>query len=103
MQETFWLALGAFSMILTLGWLFVERRITTTAILAGAGWSYMALTADSLTKITQDGTEVATTAGSLGYFCTGLALLSFLALLLRFFGHYPPEDDDPTNAGGMSA
>jgi len=98
--ELHWLALGGFSMLMTLAWLFVERRITTTTLLAGAGWAYMALTADSLVRYTETGSEISLSAGSLAYFCTGLALLSFLALVLFMFGEYPPGEDDPVKDSG---
>lgn len=94
MEQTFWLALGGFSLLMTFAWLFVERRLYVTSGFAAAGWALMAVTADSLTTITQSGSEVATSAGVLAYFCTGLALLSLLALFLSAFGHYPPEEDD---------
>lgn len=100
MIESHWFALGGFSMLMTLGWLFVEERVTTTAALAAGGWAYMALTADSLVRYTDTGTEIAVSAGSLAYFCTALALLSLLALLLYRFGLYPPQEDDPESAGG---
>lgn len=103
MLDTYWLALGGFSLVMTVGWLFVERRITTTGLLAASGWSYMAISADSLTTITESGSEVSASAGSIGYFCTAMALLSFVAITLRYFGHYPPEDDDPATTGGNYA
>lgn len=102
MLESHWLALGAFSMIMTLAWLFIERRLMVTTLFAGAGWAYMAISADALTRITDTGTEIAASAGSIGYVCTGLAILSLVAALLAKFDHYPPEEDDPADAAGVT-
>lgn len=99
--ESHWFAVAAFSMIFTLGWLFVEKRVTTTAMLAAAGWSFCAFTAQSLTRITQTGAEVSVPAGSLAYFCIALALVSLLALVLYRFGLYPPTDDQPANGSHL--
>lgn len=101
MIETHWMLLAGFALSMTLAWLFIERRITTTTILAGVGWSLASLTGGNLTRITNDGTEVAVDVGVLQYVCTFLALLSFMALLLSRFGHYPPTDDDPANTDGV--
>lgn len=92
--ETHWFAVGGFSLLMTVGWLFAERRINATAMLAVIGWSWMALTGGSLTRYTETGTEIALDVGALQYLCTLLAILSALVLILRYFGHYPPRDDD---------
>jgi len=94
--ETHWLAVGVFSMITTLGWLYrPTERLTVTALLSTFGWAWMALTADSLVRYTQTGEVVPLSAGSLAYVAAFLAVLSMLALILYRFGHYPPTEDDP--------
>lgn len=95
MLETHWFALAAFALLMTLSWLFIEKRITTTSALAGATWALAALTGGNLTRITEDGTEIAVSIGSLQYFCTLLALLSFMVLILYRFDEYPPGPDSP--------
>jgi hypothetical protein len=96
MYETHFLWLGVFTMTMTVAWLFVERRVTTTAMLSAIGWSVMALTGGNLTRVTEDGSEISTSIDELQWICTLLALLSFVVLVLYRFGHYPPTDDDAT-------
>jgi len=95
MLESHWMAVGAFSLVMTLGWLFVDVRVTTTGLLAAMGWITMALTGDTLERITQDGSRVDASAGVLVWLCTALAILSLLAVLLYQFDAYPPETEDP--------
>jgi len=97
MLESHWLLVAGFAMSMTVAWLFLPKRITTTSALAGAAWAYAALTGGQLTRITEDGTEIAVSIGELQYFCTLLAVLSFLALILYRFDAYPPGGDDPIN------
>jgi hypothetical protein len=85
--------MAAFAGVLTLAWLFIERRITTTAGLAGAIWAVLALTGGSLTRQTDSATH-AVGSPQLQYVSLALAVLSFLALLLYRFDAYPPRDDD---------
>lgn len=91
--ESLWLSVGVFSMLMTGGWLYASRRLTVTTLLAGVGWAWLTVTGGSVERITQDGTRVALEMVSLQYLTTTLALLSFLALLMHQFGHYPPTDD----------
>ena len=92
MLELHWLALSALATAFTFAWLFVERRITTTTILAATCWSLLALSGGSLERITETGTRVSADVGYLVWVCTLLAILSMLAGVLYVFGHYPPED-----------
>ena len=91
--ESLWLAVGAFSMLMTGGWLYARRRLTVTTLLAGVGWAWMTVTGGQVERITESGSRVALEMVSLQYLTTALALLSFLALVLHQFGHYPPTDD----------
>lgn len=93
--EFHWFAVGGFSLIMTLAWLFIEKRINTTAMLSAIGWSWMALTGADLTRYTDTGTEISLSAGNLQWLCSALAILSLLVLLLYQFDHYPPRDDNP--------
>lgn len=93
-----WWAVVVFAMVMTVAWLFVEDRVTTTALLAGAAWSFAALTGGNLTRHAVSNGDHMTYTVSVGYIqyiAVFLALLSFLVLLLYRFGLYPPEDDDP--------
>lgn len=93
-----WWAVVIFALIMTLAWLFIEERVTTTALLAGASWSFAALTGGNLTRYEVSNAEVVTynlSVGYVQYIAVFLALLSFLVLLLYRFGLYPPEEDDP--------
>lgn len=96
--EAHWFAVGAFATLMTLAWLFIEKRITTTSALSAICWSFMAITGGNLTRYTQTGAEISLDAGVLQYACTALAMLSFLALALYRFDHYPPREDNPAEA-----
>jgi len=97
MLETHWFALVGFAFSMSVAWLFIERRITTTSGLAGITWALAALSGGNLTRITNDGTEVAASVDELQYLCTLMAVLSFMVLLLYRFDAYPPNADDPMN------
>jgi len=98
--ETYWLGTGAFATVMTLAWLFIPIRITLTTLLSAGAWSFMALSGGSIVRYTETGAEVPLDAGVLQYLCTFLAIISFVAAVLHYFGHFPPEDDgemtDPT-------
>ena len=92
MDQSLWLALGVFALVMTLAWLFVDtRRVTVTTGLAFGAWATMALTGGDVTRVLEDGTRLATDIPELQYISAALALLSALALILHVFGHYPPE------------
>jgi hypothetical protein len=93
LNQSIWLVTGVFSTTMLLAWLFIDKRVTTTGLLSAGGWATMALTGGSLEVIGQSGSRIATQAGPLQYFCTLLALLSLLAVILHRFGHYPPPTD----------
>lgn len=92
---TQWWAIVVFALLMTLAWLFVEKRITTTSMLAGGAWSFAALTGSELVHTTEAGITYTRSAGEIRYFALLLALLSFVVLILYRLGHYPPEEDDP--------
>jgi len=96
---TQWWAIVVFSFVMTLAWLFVDKRVTTTALLAGAGWSFAVLTGGKLTYTTEAGIRYYNNVGEIRYFALFMALLSFMVLILYRFGHYPPEEDDPMKGG----
>lgn len=96
MFETHWLALGALSVLLTLAWLFIEIRVTTTSFMSFVSWSLMALTGGDVERITNDGTTVqAAATPELRYLLFAFGLLSLLAFILYQIGAYPPEDNSP--------
>jgi len=94
--QVYWFAIAGFALVMTLAYLFIERRITMTGMMAGILWSYAALTGEAVYKITESGEQVSMPVGNIQYLALVLALLSFLAVILYRFGHYPPKDDDPT-------
>lgn len=94
--EAHWFAVGGFALLMTLSWLFADRRIMVTSLFATAGWSWMAFTASGVVRYTESGTEIALELGAIQYIVLGLALLSGLVPILYYFDHYPPRQDDPT-------
>jgi hypothetical protein len=94
--QVYWFAVAGFALLMTLSWLFINRRITMTGVMAGILWSYAALTGDAVYRITETGEQVSMPVGNIQYLTLVLALYSFLAVILYRFGHYPPTDDDPT-------
>lgn len=93
-----WWAVVLFAFAMTAAWLFVEKRTTTTALLAGAAWSFAALTGGNLTRHAFSSGVHSTytvSTGYIQYLAMLMAILSFLVLLLYRLGAYPPEEDDP--------
>ena len=95
--EMHWFAVAAFATLMTAAWLYVDRRITTSAALAAVTWSWLSVTGDSLVRYTQTGAEIQLSVGTLQYVTALLALLSLLALVLKRFGHYPPTDSQDSD------
>lgn len=98
MDQIYWLALAGFATLLTFCWMFVPRRLFVTTGIGGASWSTLALTGGGIEKVLRDGTRVAAPAPELQYVAVGMAVLSFLALLLYYFDYYPPSGE--TDAAG---
>jgi hypothetical protein len=103
MLQSYWLALGVFALLMTVGWLFrPTERVTFTSLFAAAGWALMAITASDLERLTEGGDRVAAGLGlSPQLFLTALALLSMLAALLYRLDAYPPDEGltEETNNG----
>lgn len=90
MDIVHWYALGALALVFTLIWGLLETKVYMAAGVAGSAWAYMAVTADTLTRQTTCCTRAVGEPG-LQYFTAGLAGLSFLAMILHYWGHYPPN------------
>jgi len=95
--ESLWLAASALATLMTIAWLFVPIRIVLTGLLAGGTWAFVAVSGGSITRYTQTGAEIAIDAGVLQYLATGLAVLSFTAVVMHLFGHYPPDSEGETD------
>lgn len=94
-----WLAVAAAAMLLTLCWLFVEKRLFFTTGFAGAAWSWLATTAGDLEiRSLEAGTSVPVEIPSLQWMLLGMAALSFLAAVLHYFDAYPPREDTLSEA-----
>lgn len=91
MIETHWYVLFACAGVLTLAWLFLDRNIAFSTILAAGLWFYAAYSGGDLTRITESGTEVAVSAPELQYVALAFGLASLLARFLYSFGEYPPR------------
>lgn len=96
MLQTYWMALGAFSMIMTLGYLFrPTERVTFTSLFAAGGWALMAITATDLETLTETGDRVSAGLGlPVQFFLIALSLLALLAAVLSRFDAYPPDTED---------
>jgi len=92
--QAYWFAVAAFALVMTLAWLFVQERVTTTGMLAAVSWAYCALSGDAVFVITDAGEQVSASVGNIQYLAATLGLLSFLAVILYRFGYYPPNDDE---------
>jgi uncharacterized membrane protein len=97
--QTYWLAMAVLATLLTFAWLFVERRIYMTGLFSGLIWLFLALTGDDVYRITETGEQVAAPVGVIQYFTLSVGLLSFLAVILYHYDHYPPDEDFNDNAG----
>lgn len=99
MDALFWMATGFVAFVLTLCWLFVERRIFVTSGLAGGLWSWMALTGGDVTRLLDSGARASTSIESLQYLTAAMALLSLFAMTMYYFGYYPPDESRPEERG----
>lgn len=98
--QSYWLAAGAFAVVMTFTYLFrPDERVTFTSLFAGVAWAWMALVGGSV-EVYAAGTLQDATASSLQYVTFGLAALSFLVTILYRFGEYPPSDDDGLSDDG---
>jgi hypothetical protein len=96
--QTYWLGMAVLATLLTFAWLFVERRVIMTGLFAGFIWVFLALTGDDVYRITETGEQVAAPVGVIQYFTLAMGILSLLAVILYWSGHYPPEEDFNDNA-----
>jgi len=96
MLVALWLATGTLATLMTLlwGWVSPERGTYVSASVATLAWGICALTAGNVEVVTQDGSVVTVGSTPLQLLCLGLALISALALISYYAGHYPPSDDD---------
>lgn len=80
-----------------------KESIAFTSVIATTAWGLAAMSGGDITLYHQDGSSTAVGAPSFQYVALGLAILSFMAFTLWYFGEYPPEDGvddelDPTGA-----
>lgn len=94
MIESHWFTLFGSAGVLTLTWLFIEKNLAFSTILASALWFIVAYTGGDLTRYTDSGTEIAVSAPELQYVALALGLASLLARLLYSFGEYPPNTQE---------
>lgn len=92
MFRTYWLALGAFAMVMMLLWMFAPRdRTYLTSVLAFGAWAIMAFTAETLETVSSGAIVAAPASREVALFCGVLAALSGVVGVLYHFDHYPPE------------
>lgn len=86
----FALAVGA-----TYVWAVQEQAIPISSTVSTAGWALLSLRGSTITVYSDDlATQQLVGAESLQYFTAGMALLSAGALVLWFFGSYPPVESE---------
>lgn len=95
MLVNLWLSLGAFATLMTLTYAFIlpDERVYFSAGLAAVAWGVMSMSAQNLTRLTDQGKTEGVETPSLQFFTFVLALLSLLVLILYRFGEYPPETE----------
>jgi hypothetical protein len=91
--EAHWFTLFASAGVLTLAWLFIEKNLAFSTILAAALWFITAYTGGNLTRY-EGGSAVTVSAPELQYVALALGLASLLARLLYSFGEYPPNTQE---------
>lgn len=93
MLKTYYLGVAIFAAACTYLWAFRDDRITLTGTLATASWALLALTGSEV--VTQTSCCQVTTAvpPAVRYLQAGLALLSFIAVVLYHLGVFPPEEE----------
>lgn len=75
-----------------------ETAIPLATLSATAFWAIAALQGNNVVLYHQDGTSTTVGSPSFQYMATGLAILSFGAWLLWYWGEYPPSEaaaDEP--------
>lgn len=91
MWVVIWLSLGLLATLFTFAWVLGRERIYIKASISLASWALVAITAGDLFTLDDTGKEIALEVGSIRYFAAGLAVLSFIVLLLYRFDEYPPR------------
>lgn len=99
-----WALLFLTILVLTAGatWAYAvrEQAIMLMTMLATTGWSLLALTGGQIDIYHQDGSVTTVAEPAFQYVATGLALLSFLALILWYFGEFPVNGSDTAENDG---
>jgi hypothetical protein len=86
-----WLAIGLFATAWTFLWVLGRERIYIKAAVSLGSWALLALTGSDVYALTDTGETIALEVASLQVFAAGLAVLSFLVLVLYRFDEYPPR------------
>lgn len=86
-----WLALGLLATAFTFAWVLGHDRIYVKAGISLGSWALVAITGGDVYHVTDSGVETALDVGEIQYFAAGLAVLSFIVLLLYRFDEYPPR------------
>jgi uncharacterized membrane protein len=105
MWATLWLLLVVLSAGATWAWAVREQAIAFMTIASTASWSLLAVTGSTIELYHQDGTMTELSEPAIQYFFAGIALLSFFAFVLWYFGQYPvtgaDESDSPPDTIGQ--
>jgi hypothetical protein len=73
-------------------WALRKESIAFMSLLSTTNWGLAAMSARNITLYHDDGTSTVVGNAPFQYVALGIALLSFIAFVLWYFGEYPPED-----------
>jgi hypothetical protein len=100
MWATLFLLLIVLTGAATWAWTVREQAIPFMTMLSVTGWSLLATVGGQITIYHDDGSSTTVAEPAIQYVFVGLAVLSFFALVLWYFGEYPVQAESTSRNDG---
>lgn len=98
MWATLWLLLVVLSAGATWAWAIREEAIAFMTMVSTATWAMLSLTGATIELYHDDGTMTELSEPAVQYLFAGLSILSFMALVLWYFGQFPVTGADESRS-----
>lgn len=82
------------ALVFTVSWGVLETRIPISTIISSGSWMLLALRGDTITLYFEDGSSKVVGDPIIQYFFLAMAIFSLGALIMWYFGVYPPHTSD---------